>query len=269
VGISVSYSGFTDNINIYSNLNSTYWTASISNFVWEDIDTDGKQDEGEPGIEGVVVNLYDSLGGFLATRTTDSTGFYIFDNLEQGEYYLEFIPPEGYSFSPTDSSDDEHDSDADINTGLTAIIYLETGEYDDTVDAGLYQSLVLEAEGCSHGYWKVSVHWDDWVGFTTDQILNEVFSFPADISEVGLLTFIQAMEFTDNGGGLIGKTKILMVQAVPAILNAAHPDVNYPFSLDEVITETNAALASLDPVIIEDLKNLFDQYNNLGSDLCN
>jgi hypothetical protein len=56
-------------------------TAAIGDFVWEDIDGDGVQDAGEPGIENVTVTLQDDNGNTLATTTTDATGFYEFTNL--------------------------------------------------------------------------------------------------------------------------------------------------------------------------------------------
>jgi hypothetical protein len=37
-------------------------TAAIGDFVWEDIDGDGVQDAGEPGIENVTVTLQDDNG---------------------------------------------------------------------------------------------------------------------------------------------------------------------------------------------------------------
>ena len=50
--------------------------------VWLDLNNDGVQDAGEPGIPGVTVNLYDSTGTtLLATTTTLFDGNYLFPNL--------------------------------------------------------------------------------------------------------------------------------------------------------------------------------------------
>jgi hypothetical protein len=35
-------------------------TPSLGDFVWEDVNGDGIQDGTEPGVEGVVVRLYDA-----------------------------------------------------------------------------------------------------------------------------------------------------------------------------------------------------------------
>ncbi|MEM8862470.1 MAG: SdrD B-like domain-containing protein, partial [Chloroflexota bacterium] len=53
----------------------------IGNRVWEDSDGDGIQDPSESGINGIVVELYDSSGTLVVTATTDSSGnYYFIDN---------------------------------------------------------------------------------------------------------------------------------------------------------------------------------------------
>ncbi|MFY1113169.1 MAG: SdrD B-like domain-containing protein, partial [Methanosarcinaceae archaeon] len=117
-----------------------YRQASVGDFVWDDLDEDGIQDDGEPGIAGVTVNLYECEGTTpLATTATDANGMYLFTGLTPGEYYVEFALPAGYDFSPQDQgADDALDSDADPATGETACTLLESGEADLTLDAGVY-----------------------------------------------------------------------------------------------------------------------------------
>jgi len=70
--------------------------ATISNFIWEDKNADGIQDDGEPGIEGVTVELLDSNGDSVKDAdgndikpvTTDANGIYEFKNLVPGEYHI-------------------------------------------------------------------------------------------------------------------------------------------------------------------------------------
>jgi len=80
--------------------------ASIGDYVWEDANMDGIQDDGESGISGVTVNLYDGANNFVGSTTTDATGYYLFDNLVPGDYFVEFKKPEGYAFSPKDNPAD-------------------------------------------------------------------------------------------------------------------------------------------------------------------
>ena len=123
-----------------------YELASIGDFVWLDQgsgtstnDFNGIQEAGEVGIPGVTVNLYDGSDSLVASTSTTSTGAYLFDNLEPGDYYVEFIPPTGYSISPQDAGGDAVDSDADPTTGQTIQTTLDAGEDDMTWDSGMYQ----------------------------------------------------------------------------------------------------------------------------------
>lgn len=113
--------------------------AFIGDYVWEDLNANGIQEAGETGIAGVTVNLYDSGGNFVKTTTTDPSGLYSFTNLIPGDYYVEFVKPNGYSFGPQDRGDNALDSDANLDTGQTEVTTLSAGENDLTWDAGLYQ----------------------------------------------------------------------------------------------------------------------------------
>ena len=114
--------------------------ADLGDFVWEDLNEDGIQDAGEPGVQGVTVTLYDGNGNSLASTTTSATGFYLFDNLMPGDYYVIFSNlPTDYVFSPQDQgSDDEKDSDADVNTGQSHTVTLAANESNRSIDAGIY-----------------------------------------------------------------------------------------------------------------------------------
>ncbi|HUV30324.1 MAG TPA: SdrD B-like domain-containing protein [Acidobacteriota bacterium] len=128
--------------------------AAIGDFVWHDENMDGIQDGGEAGVAGVTVNLYDCEDVLLATTVTDGSGYYLFSDLTPGGYYVEFVLPMGYVFSPKDQGmDDAMDSDADLMTGKTECTTLDAGETDLTWDAGIYMPV---QEGCTHtiGYWK-------------------------------------------------------------------------------------------------------------------
>ena len=86
--------------------------GTIGDRVWLDVDGDGIQDVGEPGLPNVVVNLYnagaDGLVGtaddvlFLST-STDGNGTYIFQHLAPRTYYVDIDQttiPAGLTTSP-------------------------------------------------------------------------------------------------------------------------------------------------------------------------
>ncbi|MCP5098729.1 MAG: hypothetical protein GY943_24525, partial [Chloroflexi bacterium] len=73
-------------------------TASIGDFIWNDLNGDGVQDGGEPVINGVTVDLIDDLNGngikdggepVLATDTTSGSGTYDFTGLIGDDYLVE------------------------------------------------------------------------------------------------------------------------------------------------------------------------------------
>jgi len=143
---------------------------------------------------------------------------------------------------------------------------LNTGEHWklDGVQVRVYYTLA-DFEGLSHGYWKN--HTEDWppTGYSPSQTLASVFSESADLG-LGGYTLLQALDF---GGGptLTDKAQLLLVQAVAAVLNAAHPDINYPLTVAQVVAQVNAALASEDVTTILALQGVLDGYNNLSDDV--
>jgi hypothetical protein len=60
--------------------------------VWFDYDGNGIQDTGEPGINGVVITLKNSVGTPIATTTTSGNGNYVFTNLPAGLYSVNIVP---------------------------------------------------------------------------------------------------------------------------------------------------------------------------------
>ena len=114
---------------------------SIGDRVWNDLDGDGCQDEGEAGVSGVPVTLLYENGTKLNETTTGPGGLYLFSELPPGGYRVKFDALSGCSFCPCHQCDERLDSDADPATGLTDLIVLETNENEMTIDAGLHTSL--------------------------------------------------------------------------------------------------------------------------------
>ncbi len=111
--------------------------GQLGDFVWRDIDRDGIQDAGEPGVAGIVVELRDSDGLTIDEVVTDAAGFYSFTGVRAGSYQVRFAGGDGLLFTPQDQGgDDTVDSDAGPG-GLTRLIVLDAGQIETTVDAGL------------------------------------------------------------------------------------------------------------------------------------
>ncbi len=75
-----------DNINYidfgFRNASDNYLTERF----WLDMDNDGVLDPGEPGMDGVTVNIFNSLGVMIGSGTTDANGSVLFAGLADGTY---------------------------------------------------------------------------------------------------------------------------------------------------------------------------------------
>ena len=112
---------------------------TLGDFVWLDENGDGVQDPTEPGVAGVTVTLYDSLGNVVGTTVTDAYGMYLFDIPVPGDYTVGFTPPPNYTFTSSTGTDDNDSTNSDVNTltGQTGPINIARGEDERDVDAGI------------------------------------------------------------------------------------------------------------------------------------
>lgn len=107
-------------------------TYTIGDFVWRDEDHNGVQNEGERGLEGVIITLKTADGTVVGTTTSDENGHYQFTNVQKGKYIVEFAVPEGYeATSQHTTADTTKDSD-----GLIA--HIDVTQDDMTIDAGFF-----------------------------------------------------------------------------------------------------------------------------------
>lgn len=124
--------------------------GAIGNYVWHDIDYDGRQDEGDShGINGVTVKLYDSTKTLLATTITANkdgkAGYYLFDHLVAGNYYVKFETPSFYI--PTRQGAPGVPSSLDSNPTLDG--------FTETVAIGSFGPAVWRNMTIDQGYYYV------------------------------------------------------------------------------------------------------------------
>jgi hypothetical protein len=178
--------------------------ACIGDFVWNDVNNNGKQETGEPGISGVTVELVHCVDGAVAaTTTTDANGKYLFSNVVPGSYQVHVVAPAGYLFSPANTTTDDADSDADQN-GLMPCTDLAAGECDLTWDAGLYLP-PPPSDGCAltPGYW-----------------MNHPNSWPVDSLTIGGITYTKAQAIALIKAPVKGDVRLTMfAQLASTLLN--------------------------------------------------
>ena len=120
---------------------------NVGDRVWEDMNGNGLQDGGEPGIANVSVRLgRSSDNALMATTVTDGAGNYLFDDTYEvgpGTYFVQFEPPGGYFITTMDAGGDNMDSDPDEGTAETDDFTLESGDEDLNWDAGMFRPPVI------------------------------------------------------------------------------------------------------------------------------
>ncbi|MFL6197088.1 MAG: hypothetical protein ACJ75H_23080 [Thermoanaerobaculia bacterium] len=121
-------------------------------------------------------------------------------------------------------------------------------------------------EGCTPGYWKN--HAGSWAasGYSPSRKVSSVFSGASAFPSLASQTLLQALQ-GGGGPGTLGAAKILLRAATAALLNAAHPGVDYTREAADIIADVNAALASGSRDRMLDLASDLDGDNNLGCPL--
>ncbi|MEP7196464.1 MAG: SdrD B-like domain-containing protein [Saprospiraceae bacterium] len=121
--------------------------ATVGDYVWIDANYNGLQDSGEQPISGVKVYAYRTDGTMVSESKTEVNGHYMLDGIAQGDYYVKFDAPSGYSYTSPHTGNDAIDSDADGTNGFgtTRTYRINTGDDRPSIDAGLvFQVLPLE-----------------------------------------------------------------------------------------------------------------------------
>lgn len=112
----------------------------IGDMVWMDENRNGIQDQGEPGMDNVNLQLWDELGNLVAEQFTDDTGQYVFEALLPMNYTVRV----GMIMSDLKLTEYNNTSDALLNSDFqklngmmtTTEIDLQGGIYRDDIDAG-------------------------------------------------------------------------------------------------------------------------------------
>lgn len=121
-----------------------YRPITLGNRIWKDLNANGIQDEGEPGLASATVKLYNAantqVGG---TKTSSADGTYGFTGLAPGTYHALVTLPSGYVITRQGlGKDPEADSDFDAARTVPSIV-LSSGDAITSLDAGAYATSTL------------------------------------------------------------------------------------------------------------------------------
>lgn len=220
--------------------------SSIGDFVWYDANGNGVQDNGEEGINGVTVNLYEDLnlngqidGGELITSTvtasetlelsSDNTdigepGVFDFDVLDNAVYIVEVDPAnflsggvlEGFEYSGLDLT--EQQKQLPVVPVLPQIAIIGIQDDFDQADFAFTLNAALEV--------------DKQIQTVGPARLDEIITFTIQITNTGLVT-ITELPLTD--------------QYNPAYMTYVEADVAATTETPGLITWDNVAPAGLAP----------------------
>ena len=169
--------------------------AVIGDFVWDDLNGNGIQDPGEPGIPGVAVTLVrPNADGTSQTykTTTDDSGHYTLSVPPSGEegYTVVFTPPSGMvptvEGAGTSGTNSVIDSTGTV-TGVTGV----GGQTNGTVDAGFYTPATVGGVA-----WNDNAHTGVWEP-------GDTLAPGVDVTLVGIAgdgTIVSQTVTTDDNG---------------------------------------------------------------------
>ncbi|MBT6554475.1 MAG: choice-of-anchor D domain-containing protein [Candidatus Marinimicrobia bacterium] len=245
-------------------------TGQVGDKVWVDSNGDGIQDAGEPGLPGVVVDLYSIDSPFIASDITDANGEYLFQNLSPSEYYIVFSSaPAGFSLTAQHQGVDGS-SDSDANThqdslGRTPNFFVGVGLIEEGIDAG------YTAAGVGDFIWDDLNSNDDQdygepgiPGVTVELVLESNGStVDATTSDAnGLYSFsnVSADDYRIRVSNLPGGYQF--VNQNSGATDEVDSDINTSTGLSDLFTINNDYISSIDAGMEQ---NSFPEMNVVGN----
>lgn len=204
------------------------------------------------GTLALATVYYQSTDGWVLDWYQGSVGQSIHHVIIQGQNG-------GYAYS----YDPVVDTDRNLHGAVVQADPLAKPQYEGLNSATFCYSLPqVNYNGCTLGYWKQSQHFDSWpTGIDGYQNLQTHFG-PNAYND----TLLNALNYK-GGAGLDGAKRLLLKQAVAALLNADSGQVDYRLTRTEVQQYTSFALNSNDRDVILALASTLDAYNNQGCPL--
>ena len=195
-------------------------------------------DNGTPG------DTSDDFNPTFVDGDTDGDG--LLDTDETWEYEATGTAAAGQYRNVSDVVGNPVQDDGTDIPGLANVTDSDPSHYFGQVQEG--------GEGCTPGFWKQCHHLKYWVGYSPEEMFDDVFGVDAP----GDLTLLETLK--KGGGGLYALGR----HAVAALLNAASPDVDYLYTEAEVIAMVQNAYATGQ---YEEAKDLLEAQNEAGCSL--
>jgi uncharacterized repeat protein (TIGR01451 family) len=160
--------------------------STFGDRVWYDANQNGQLDLSEDGIEGIQVKVYNADGDLVKETVTDIDGSYAVDYLQERAYFVEFVPPSGFTPTVPNNGDETIDSDIDHTHGLntTQQFEMQSGVHINTIDAGFVANVILSnlylsinaerADSDNHIHWSVGND-DNVISYNIQKRMDNTF----------------------------------------------------------------------------------------------
>ena len=230
-------------------------SAGICGFVFTDLNHNGIQDAGEPGIEDAKVFVY--IDGETVETVTGPDGFYYFYVNPVDPYSVAVQIPTGTQTSPANQGGDTLDSDGESDTyGFSVAPVVPGAAATSDTDFGFFTPPTQQPGTGTPGYWK-----------------NHPLAWTVPGITVGGIYYTKAQAI--SWLGKVGKDKMttMFSSLVPAMLNVGIG--NDGSCVSTTIAAANAWMATYGPLGInvvaassyawtigEPLHQQMDAYNN-------
>lgn len=236
-------------------------TGTIGNYTWIDANGNGRQDAGEPFLNGVTLTLGGTATG---TQVTAGGGLYLFTGLGAGNYTVQATAPAGFTFTTPNAFGTNTGNDSNVSPSM---VTLATDDSNDlTIDFG-FVALAGGGQGCTPGYWRQPHHFDSWKWYSPTDMLDAVFGVTfrstAKNNPKGPLTLRDAVQLNGNGNG-----EQLFRHGTAALLNAVYQSgVSYQYTAAQVITMVRSAWLSGNATTISNTHKMLATANERGCPL--
>ncbi len=177
--------------------------GTIGDFIWEDTNQNGIQDDGSTGLKDVLVKLLDCDNNdtVLDSTATDTNGMYSFTHLKAGDYKIEVVPPADYIFTSQNAgSDTTKDSNINSTSHKSGCVSISSSNQEDlTIDAGLYKPAIVELP-------NLCITKDDGLVFAPDSGNTTTYKITYENTGKGPLYNATIMDTLPNGLGYVTST---------------------------------------------------------------
>ncbi len=177
----------------------------LGNYVWEDRNRNGIQDDDEVGIANVHVTLYaEDCQTELNQTITDAEGKYLFREIPIGKYCVGFsnFPLEYRNYVATlkDVGGDDNDSDVNRDTNKSDPFYLDAVDTEEecnlSIDMGIYPKVFCDEVVAYDD--SVKVDFEEGT-FVIDVLENDLTS---SFEEIKLLSIEEGQQLWTNQGSV-------------------------------------------------------------------